>query len=142
MKNVEKITKAQKYAMIEKILNEVEHEDAPMLIEFVQAEANALARKASKAKEKAEEKKTELDELAIAVLNVLTAEPQTRDVICDAVVADYPEATVAKVGARLTKLFDLGYAERSEVSATSASGKKTTRKVYTAATAEAEVAED
>ena len=142
MKNVEKITKAQKYAMIEKILNEVEHEDAPMLIEFVQAEANALARKASKAKEKAEEKKTELDELAIAVLSVLNAEPQTRDVICDAGVADYPEATVAKVGARLIKLFDLGYVERSEVSATSASGKKTTRKVYAITTAEAEVTEE
>ena len=137
-----KMTKTEKFAKVLAIVNTTETEETAMLAEFIQGEIDALARKAGKAKAKAEEKKTELDELAIAVLNVLIAEPQTRDVICDTIVADYPEATVAKVGARLTKLFDLGYAERSEVSATSASGKKTTRKAYTVATAEAEVTEE
>ena len=137
-----KMTKTEKFTKVLAIVNATETEETAMLAEFIQGEIDALARKAGKAKAKAEEKKTELDELAIAVLNVLTAEPQTRVVICDTIVEDYPEATVAKVGARLTKLFDLGYAERSEVSATSASGKKTTRKAYTVATTEAEATEE
>ena len=131
MKNAEKITKAQKYAMIEQILNEVEHEDAPMLIEFVQAEAGALARKASKAKEKAAEKKVELDELAEVVLTVVTAEPQTRDQIAEQI--DGEDVSVAKVGARLSKLVALGYIVKTETPAVSASGKKTTRMAYSLA---------
>jgi hypothetical protein len=137
---MEKMTKAQKYELIESILETVDNENAEMLIEFCTAERNALAKKSAKAKEKAAEKKSELDPLALAVLNAVTAEPQGRETITDAVVFD-DEVTVAKVGARLTKLVEQGYVVRSEVSATSASGKKTTRKAYALAPADADAEE-
>ena len=129
MENV-KLTKTQKFEMIEKILNDTQSEeyDVPMLVEFVQEQIDALARKATKAKEKAAEKKVELDELAEVVLSVITVEPQTRDQIADQITGD--DVTVAKVGARLSKLVALGKVEKSEVAATSASGKKTTRMAY------------
>ena len=125
---MEKITKAQKYAMIEDILNTVDGENVDMLIEFVQAEQAALANKAAKAKAKAAEKKTEIDDLGNAVLAVMTGEPKTRDEIFELV--DFADATIAKVGARLTKLFNAGDADKTEVKAVTASGKKTTRMAY------------
>lgn len=125
---MEKITKAQKYAMIEDILNTVDGDNIDMLIEFVQAEQAALANKAAKAKAKAAEKKTEIDDLGNAVLAVVTAEPATRDEIFNAV--EFDDATLAKVGARLTRLVDLGLVQKSEVKSVSASGKKTTRMAY------------
>lgn len=126
---MEKITKAQKYAMIEDILNTVDGDNIDMLIEFVQAEQVALARKATKAKEKQAEKKTEVDELGSAVMQVLNGEPKLREDVL-ALVADFEEVTLAKVGSRLTKLFDLGLIQKTEVKATTASGKKTTRMAY------------
>ena len=126
---MEKITKAQKYAMIEDILNTVDGDNIDMLIEFVQAEQAALARKATKAKEKQVEKKTEVDELGNAVMQVLNGEPKLREDVL-ALVADFEEVTLAKVGSRLTKLFDLGLIQKTEVKATTASGKKTTRMAY------------
>ena len=134
---MEKMTKAQKYELIEKILETVENDNVEMLIEFCVAERNALAKKSAKAKEKAAEKKGELDELALAVLDVVTAEPQVRETITDAVVFD-GDVTIAKVGARLTKLIEQGYVVRSEISVTSASNKKTTRKAYALAPVDAE----
>lgn len=127
---MEKITKAQKYAMIEDILNTVDGDNIEMLIEFVRAEQTALANKAAKAKAKAAEKKTEIDELGNAVLGVLNGEPKTRDEIF-ALVEDFSDdVSVAKVGARLTKLVDAGLVVKTEVKATAASGKKTTRMAY------------
>lgn len=135
---MEKITKATKYEMIEKILETVEDENAAMLIEFVQGERAALARKAAKAKEKAAEKKTEIDELGNAVLGALTAEPMTRDEVFAKVEDFSDDVSVAKIGARLTKLVDAGLAVKTEVKATSAAGKKTTRMAYALALTEAE----
>lgn len=127
---MEKITKAQKYAMIEDILNTVDGDNIDMLIEFVQAEQAALANKAAKAKAKAAEKKTEIDDLGNAVLGVLNGEPKTRDEIF-ALVEDFSnDVSVAKVGARLTKLVDAGLIVKNEVKAVTASGKKTTRMAY------------
>ena len=80
-----KMTKMEKFQAIEEILKTTGGDNADMLIEFVQSEQAALARKATKAKEKAAEKKSELDELAMAVLNVVTTEPQGREAIADAV---------------------------------------------------------
>lgn len=125
---MEKITKAQKYAMIEEILNTVDGENIDMLIEFVQAEQAALANKAAKAKAKAAEKKTEIDELGNVVLSVLNGEPKTRDEVFALV--EFEDVSVAKVGARLTRLVDLGLIQKSEVKSVSASGKKTTRMAY------------
>lgn len=127
---MEKITKAQKYAMIEDILNTVDGDNIDMLIEFVRAEQAALANKAAKAKAKAAEKKTEIDDLGNAVLGVLNGAPKTRDEVF-ALVEDFSnDVSVAKVGARLTKLVDAGLIVKSEVKAVTASGKKTTRMAY------------
>ena len=138
VKIMEKITKAQKYAMIEEILGAVEGDNVAMLIEFVQGEQAALANKAAKAKAKAAEKKTEIDELGNVVLSVLTADPMTRDEVFALVENAGDEITVAKVGARLTKLVDAGLVVKSEVKATTASGKKTTRMAYALALTDAE----
>ena len=127
---MEKITKAQKYAMIEDILNTVDGDNIDMLIEFVQAEQAALANKAAKAKAKAAEKKTEIDDLGNAVLGVLDGTPKTRDEVF-ALVEDFSnDVSVAKVGARLTRLVDAGLVVKTEVKAVTASGKKTTRMAY------------
>lgn len=136
MKNVERYTKAAKLADIETILNQVETADydIPVLIEFVQGEQAALARKAAKAKETAAAKKLEKDELCETVLAVLTTEPQTRDQITEQIEGD--EVTVAKVGARLNKLVAAGDAVKTEVASTSASGKKSTKMAYSLAVAE------
>lgn len=140
MKNVEKYTKAQKFADIEAILSQVETADydIPTLIEFVQGEQGALARKATKAKEKAAEKKTERDELCEAVYAALTDEPQTRDQITELVIDQFPDATSAKVGARLNKLFAAGDIVKTEIASTSASGKKSTKMAYALVSADAE----
>ena len=138
MENI-KITKTEKLQKIETILTAMEQtEETKMLVEFVQSEQAALARKAAKAKEKAAEKKTEIDALGEAVLGALTAEPMTRDEVFELVKDAEDEVSVAKVGARLTKLVDAGKVEKSEVKATTASGKKTTRMAYALALNEAE----
>ena len=125
-----KMTKMEKFQAIENILNTVDGDNIEMLIEFVRAEQTALANKAAKAKAKAAEKKTEIDELGNAVLGVLNGEPKTRDEIF-ALVEDFSDdVSVAKVGARLTKLVDAGLVVKTEVKATAASGKKTTRMAY------------
>lgn len=125
-----RITKTQKYQMIEEILDQVQTDayDIAMLIEFVKGEQDALARKAAKAKEKAAVKKAETDELGEAVFAKLTDEPMTRDQVAD--LFNDEEITPAKVGARLNKLVALGRVVKNEVAATSAAGKKTSRMVY------------
>ena len=136
MKNVEKYTKSQKLSDLETILSQVEttEYDIPALIEFVQAERAALARKAEKAKETAAAKKAEKDELCNAVLAVLTAEPQTREQIAEQIEGE--DVTVAKVGARLNKLVASGEVAKTEVASTSASGKKSTKMAYALAASE------
>ena len=127
-----KYTKAMKYADIETVLQTVNAGDfdfnVDTLIEFVQTEAAALGNKAAKAKAKAAERKTEVDELGQVVLSLLTAEPQTRDQITAQIEGE--DVTVAKVGARLKKLFDLNLASKVEVPGVTASGKKTTHMAY------------
>lgn len=142
MEKVVKYTKAQKFADIEAILGQVDTEDYDIqaLIEFVQGEQAALVRKAAKAKETAQAKKTELDELAQTVLGLLNAAPQTRDQIAEQI--EDEEVTVAKVGARLSKLVAQGLAEKTEIAATSASGKKTTRMAYALVLTEAEPSDE
>ena len=136
-----KMTKMEKFQAIEEILGNVDGDNIDMLIEFVQGEQAALARKATKAKEKAAEKKTEIDELGNAVLGVLTADPMTRDEVF-ALVEDFSaDVSIAKVGARLTRLVELGQVQKNEVKATTASGKKTTRMAYALALTDAEPVE-
>lgn len=131
---MEKITKTKKYEMLSEALALIEQEgietklDLAMLQEFVASESKALTRKSEKAKAKAAEKKTELDELAQVVLSVLDTDPMTCDEVTNQIEGE--DVTPAKVRARLSKLVTLGYAEKSEVAAVSASGKKTTHMAY------------
>jgi hypothetical protein len=132
MKNTERYTKSDKLTDIKAILAQVETADydIPTLVEFIDSEIAALARKATKAKEKAAEKKTERDELCEAVAAALTAEPQTRDQIFEAVAEQFSDATVAKVGARLNKLVAAEDAVKTEIPSVSATGKKSTKMAY------------
>lgn len=143
---MEKITKTKKYEMLSEALALIEQEgietklDLAMLQEFVASESQALTRKSEKAKAKAAEKKTELDELAQVVLSVLGTDPMTCDEVTNQIEGD--DVTTAKVRARLSKLVTLGYAEKSEIAATSASGKKTTHMAYALVPAETDETSD
>jgi hypothetical protein len=84
-------------------------------------EIGLLDKKAAKAKETAAAKKAEKDELCVAVESVLTSDYQTRQDIAAQIEGD--DVTVSKVGYRLTKLVELGAAEKTEVSVPGADGK-------------------
>ena len=117
-----KITKREKFVEIIEILTDAERAD---LVECVQHEIELLDKKAAKAKETAAKKKTETDELADAIAAVLTDEFTAIPDIATRV--DGEDVTVAKVTNRLTKLVNLGIAEKEQISVPGAEGK--TRKV-------------
>lgn len=95
--------------------------DFAALTKYCENEIGLLDKKAAKAKENAAAKKTEKDELCVAVEAVLTEEWQTRNEVADHIEGE--DVTVAKVGYRLTKLVELGAAEKSEISVPGADGK-------------------
>lgn len=96
-------------------------------------EIGLLDKKAAKAKENAAAKKSEKDELCLAVEAALTNDFQTRQDVTDRIDGD--DVTVAKVGYRLTKLVELGVAEKAEVSVPGAEGKARKVVAYRLATA-------
>lgn len=95
--------------------------DFAALTAFCENEIGLLDKKAAKAKATAAAKKAEKDELCLAVEATLTEEYQTRDEITAQIEGE--DVTVAKVGYRLTKLVELGAAEKTEVSVPGADGK-------------------
>lgn len=95
--------------------------DFDALTAFCANEIKLLDKKAAKAKETAAAKKAEKDELCNIVEAVLTTEFQTRNDIAAQIEGD--DVTVAKVGYRLTKLVELGLAEKTEVSVPGPDGK-------------------
>jgi hypothetical protein len=111
-----RVTKSEMYTEIRDILSDEGYDD---LAEFCQKEIDALAAKAAKAKEKAAEKKSEHDDLEIAVASALTADLQTGAQVFEAVDAGDEEfATLGKVRARLTKLVKAGAAVKEEMKVT------------------------
>ena len=84
--------------------------------EFCENEIALLDKKAAKAKERQAEKKAAGDELTDAVKAALTDEFATRADIA-AIVADTfgEDATIAKVGYRLTQLVNAGVAEATDI---------------------------
>ena len=127
MNTTTKITKANRYEDIITILEGVAEVDGlsstpEELIAFCEHELELLAKKSAKAKETAATKKMEKDALTEAVEAVLTDEFMTRQEITDRV--DFADATVSKVGYRLTKLVEIGVAEKSEVSVGGENGGK------------------
>lgn len=136
MENTIKITKTQKLNAIIAILDnadidsivipvgedevEVTKED---LVAYCEAEIEALAKKAAKAKENAAKKKAE-DPLLDVVKATLTTEPQTIADITATVATTDAEATAAKVTTRLTKLVNTNVVSKTQVVVPTADGKK------------------
>ena len=88
------------------------------VVEYCEAEKASLAKKAAKAKERAEEKRAAGDELREVVLEILTnaTEPMTRDMILACIDnAEDLELTAAKVGNRASELVRYNLAHKVEV---------------------------
>ena len=121
-----KITKRERFA---EIIELAEAADRIDLVEFAEKEIAALDKKAAKARERAAEKKAEVDGLTEAVLAAVTDEPMTIADIAANVQYD-EEFTVSKVSYRLNKLWDKGNGvlEKGEIVIKSEDGGKS-RKV-------------
>ena len=120
-----KITKRERYESIMALcetVGAVEGFDMDGIMAFCQKEVDALAARAQKAKDRAAEKRAEGDELQTAVLEALTDELATRQEITDRVDPSY-EASVAKIGYRLTSLVKAGKAVKEEVTVAGEDGK-------------------
>lgn len=91
------------------------------LREFAQVAIDQLDAKAAKAKETAAKKKAEADVLMNDVADALGAEFEPISEIAARVTN--PDATVAKVTYRLTKLVEAGVAEKTEIKVPGANGK-------------------
>jgi uncharacterized protein (DUF885 family) len=105
---MEKMTKTQMFEMIKELLA-----DNAEVVEFCDAQIEALANKAAKAKAKAAEKRAAGDELYAAVVACLTSEGQTREDILNQVEGE--DLSVAKIGARLTQAIKNGVAVKDSI---------------------------
>ena len=126
MKTTDRIIKRDFYEAIIKAMETGETNIEPAkIIEFCENEIALLDKKADKAKERAAAKKAEVDELMEKVYAVLSdTEFMTRNAVMDAL-GDMPEdVSIAKVGARLTKLVNNQTVEKSELTVANAEGKK------------------
>lgn len=104
--------------------------DHDALVAFCEKEIAALDRKADKAKERAAEKREAGDALQALVQEALTADFASREDITAKVVDSDPEATVGKVGYRLTALVKAGVAQKADAIVDGADGKKKKITVY------------
>lgn len=126
MKTTDRTTKRDFYEAIIKAMETGETNIEPdKIIEFCENEIALLDKKADKAKERAAAKKAEVDELMEKVYAVLSdTEFMTRNAVMDAL-GDMPEdVSIAKVGARLTKMVNNQTVEKSELTVANAEGKK------------------
>ena len=126
MKTTDRTTKRDFYEAIIKAMETGETNVEPTkIIEFCENEIALLDKKADKAKERAAAKKAEVDELMEKVYAVLSdTEFMTRNAVMDAL-GDMPEdVSIAKVGARLTKMVNNQTVEKSELTVANAEGKK------------------
>ena len=126
---MEKITKREMYEAIKETFETGECKyDAETVKTFCDKEIAALDAKAAKAKERAAAKKAEADALMKIVEDALTDEHRTIAEIAADVAEVDPEATVAKVTYRLTKLTEAGIADKTQVTIPGKDGTKS-RKV-------------
>lgn len=117
-----KMTEKETYALIAELC--ADNED---IVAFCDKKIEALDKKATRAKEKAAEKKAAGDELRDRVEAVLTEDWQT---IADVVTAlNDEEATASKVTYRLNALVDLGVAVKDDTKI-AGEGKSRTVKVF------------
>ena len=104
--------------------------DHDTLVEFCTKELASLDHKADKAKERAAAKREAGDELQAVVQSVLTADFASREEITAKVQATGADATIGKVGYRLTALIKAGIAQKAEATTEDAEGKKKRITVY------------
>lgn len=128
-----KITKRERFetiaAMAKDMMNEgIGDYDFEGIVEFCEAEIEALANRAAKAKERAAAKRAEGDELQAVVLAALSYNPQTRQEVFDQIEGE--DITLAKVGYRLSALVKAGKAVKSEVTVTGEDGKSKKLSAY------------
>ena len=142
MANTVKLTKKDFYAALKEmvIMSEVEmvgEIPADEVIAFIDKSVEQIDNKATKAKEKAAEKKAAEDDIYKAVVAALTADFQTIDEITAAVqeATGDEEITKSKVTARLTKAVKAEVAKKEQV-------KRDSRKVMAYALKEAPAADD
>lgn len=108
--------------------------DVDVLVEFATKKLAQLDHRNEKAKERAAAKRAEDDELTEKVFALVSDEPQTRDDITNALIADGIEVTVGKVGYRLSALVADGRINKEEVTIPGGEGEKSKRvMVYTIA---------
>ena len=124
-----KITKRDMFTNIINVFKTGESTyDPAEVIAFCEKEIAALDSKAAKAKERAAAKKAEADILLDQVKAVLTADFQPIADIAAAVAEVNPDATVAKITYRLTRLVAEGYVEKTDLTISGVDGAKS-RKV-------------
>lgn len=102
-----KVTKRDMFEGIKAILTEnFEAAEVAEYVEFIDKEVGAIDTRAEKEKTRRAEKKAEGDALGDAVKAAIEGaeEPITAEGIVDTVIVDFPEATVAKVRYRASKL--------------------------------------
>ncbi len=131
-----KITKRDNYNSLIALLNDaivagtIETEEASRLNEFLTHEIEQLDKRAASAKKYAKKNSKATDELADAIMSVLTADNQTIPEIVDAVKTNDAESAITpqKATYRLTKLVEAGAVIRETVSVKN-EGEKGSRRV-------------
>lgn len=109
-----KLTKKEKFGMLLEVLAGAELEDKAMLVEFVEGEVEALAKKAEKAKGRTRAKKEDL--MKETVLTVLSKdEARIGSAVLSDVLVDFEDATQAKVTARLSALVKEGLVVKEQI---------------------------
>lgn len=122
---MEKITKREMFEAIKETFETGSCKfDAATVMAFCDKEIASLDAKAVKAKERAAAKKAEADVLMGQVEDALTGEFQTIADIAAAVGAVNADATVSRVTYRLTKLVEIGVAEKTDVTVPGIDGGK------------------
>lgn len=107
-----KLTKKDYYEILKGIVTGSNVENGEDLVAFIDKQIEQLDNKATKAKEKAAEKKAEGDELRAVVLSVLTSDFQTIEDIVAQIEGE--DITKAKIVARLTQLVKNGEAKKEQ----------------------------
>lgn len=103
----DKMTKRDYFEMLKGFIP-ADAERATELVEFIDKQIEQLDAKATKARERAAERKAEGDELRAMVAAAVTEEFQTIDQIMTAMELDDPDVTRAKITARLGQLVKAG----------------------------------
>ena len=115
--NKEKTTRIEYYEILKNIVKGNKESELTVtqaeLIDFLDRQITSLKNKAIKAKEKAEQKKSEGDILKFAIRDILTKENQTLDEILNQL--EIEDISKAKVAARLGQLIKAGEASKTEV---------------------------